>query len=106
MHDEIYVDGVLGAVFKRGMLRIDLFTLAPETRTGAPAEPAEEETKQFLQRLVMTPQGFAEAYGVFTQIMLRLSQSGVVPVGVAPQEAATQQTPDPSQAEEPLSPNF
>jgi len=103
MHDELYVDGVLGAVFKRGMLRIDLFTLAPETRTGAPAE---EETKQFLQRLVMTPQGFAETYGVFTQIMLRLSQSGVVPAGAAPQQAATQQTSGPSQAEEPLSPNF
>lgn len=103
MHDEIYVDGVLGAVFKRGMLRIDLFTLAPETRTGSPAE---EETKQFLQRLVMTPQGFAEAYGVFTQIMLRLSQSGVVSAGAAPQEAAEQETPGPAQKQEPLSPNF
>ncbi|KAF0235206.1 MAG: hypothetical protein FD177_365 [Desulfovibrionaceae bacterium] len=103
MHDEIYVDGVLGAVFKRGMLRIDLFTLAPETRTGAPAD---EETKQFLQRLVMTPQGFAEAYGVFTQIMQRLSQSGVVPAGAAQQEASAQEMPDPSQKEDPLSPNF
>jgi hypothetical protein len=103
MHDEIYVDGVLGAVFKRGMLRIDLFTLAPETRTGAPTE---EETKQFLQRLVMTPQGFAEAYAVFTQIMRRLSQSGVVSAGVAPQETATQEPSAPSQKEEPLSPNF
>lgn len=103
MHDELYVDGVLGAVFKRGMLRIDLFTLAPETRTGSPAE---EETKQFLQRLVMTPQGFAEAYGVFTQIMLRLSQSGVVSTGAAPQEAATQETSGPAQTQEPLSPNF
>lgn len=106
MHDEIYVDGVLGAVFKRGMLRIDLFTLAPETRTGSPAEPSEKETKQFLQRLVMTPQGFAEAYGVFTQIMLRLSQSGVLPAGAAPQEASAQETSGPSQKEEPLSPNF
>lgn len=103
MHDEIYVDGVLGAVFKRGMLRIDLFTLAPESRTGTPGE---EETRQFLQRLVMTPQGFAEAYGVFTQIMLRLSQSGVLPAGTAPKEAATQETPGPSQKQEPLSPNF
>lgn len=98
MHDEIYVDGVLGAVFKRGMLRIDLFTLAPETRMGLPAE---EETKQFLQRLVMTPQGFAEAYGVFTQIMLKLSQSGVVPASAAPQGES-----GPEQKSEPLSPNF
>jgi hypothetical protein len=103
MHDEIYVDGVLGAVFKRGMLRIDLFTLAPKTRTGAPAD---EETKQFLQRLVMTPQGFAEAYGVFTQIMHRLNQSGVASVDTTPPEAATQETSGPSQKQGPLSPNF
>lgn len=76
MIDEIYVDGVLAAGFHRGMLRIEFFSVAPGA--GSPGGPASEERKQPRQRLIMTPQGFAETYGVFTEIMLKLKQAGLL----------------------------
>lgn len=112
MHDEIYVDGVLAAVFKRGMLRIDLFTLAPESRPEMPGRGGEEE-KQLRQRLLMTPQGFAEAYGVFTEIMLKLKQSGLIQAAGLPSEpspgsagSAARGTSSPEQEAQAFSPNF
>ena len=72
MADELYVDGVLAAGMNRGMLRIDFYSVSPVPGS------ATEETKLPGQRLVMTPQGFAETYAVFTDIMRKLTEAGLV----------------------------
>jgi hypothetical protein len=102
MIDETYVDGVLAAGLNRGMMRIDLYSVSPGTTPGA----AEEKLPR--QRLVMTPAGFAEIYGIFTAIMQKLEQEGLVvaPGGkpAAPFEPAKPSSPAGQTGE--LSPNF
>jgi len=104
MIDEQYVDGVLAAGLNRGMLRIDLYSVSPGSKPGS------LEEKLPRQRLVMTPAGFAEIYGVFTGIMQKLQQAGLV--GAPGLKADAQpESAEPSASGEPadsggLSPNF
>ena len=102
MIDETYVDGVLSAGLNRGMLRIDLYSFSPGASPGA----AEEKLPR--QRLVMTPTGFVEIYGIFTAIMQKLEQEGLVvaPVGKPAAQPEPAKPSGPEGQTGGLSPNF
>ena len=102
MIEETYVDGVLGAGLNRGMLRIDFYSLSPASGGGG------EEIRTPRQRLIMTPQGFAEAYAVFTDIMLKLKETGLEPARKADGQTEQSAASEPAGAVGPsgLSPNF
>ena len=70
MIDEKFVDGVFAARLDRGMLRIDFYSVDIGSKPGVEGEKVPR------QRLVMTPQGFAETYAVFTDIMQKMQKAG------------------------------
>ena len=89
MADEVFVDGILGAGFSQGALRIDFFTFSDLAKAG----------KEARLRLVMTPEGFAQAYAQLTQVMEQLKKTRGA-TGVP--EAA----PEPRVPSDKITPNF
>lgn len=68
MIQEIFVDGVLGAGFSGGALRLDFFSHSPE-KGG-------EKTPRV--RLIFTPEGFAGCCRSMEELLDKLVQAGLV----------------------------
>ncbi|GAB6036585.1 hypothetical protein JCM15519_11440 [Fundidesulfovibrio butyratiphilus] len=68
MTQEIFVDGVLGAGFSGGALRLDFYSISPEKKN--------EKTPRV--RLVLTPEGFTGCCKAMEGLLAKLVQAGVV----------------------------
>ena len=104
MSEEVFADGILGVGFGKGAVRIDFFALSAET-TDAKGQPAKERR----QRIVMTTEGFVEAFTMLAGVMDKLQAQGVVrrQTAGAPAGAATPPGPDAAKADAGSpSPNF
>lgn len=82
---QIFVDGVAEVSFGQGAVRIDFYTLSHDKR-DAEGKPA----RVLVQRLVMTPQGFAEALGP-----LQATADKLVEMGILSRREATDEPPAP-----------
>jgi len=100
MTEELFADGILGIGYGKGAVRIDFFALSADA-VDAKGQPAKERR----QRIVMTTEGFVEAYTMLTGVMEKLQAQGVV----RRQTATTATAPDakaPTAGEGSPSPNF
>ena len=101
MSEEVFADGILGVGFGKGAVRIDFFALSADV-ADAKGQPAKERR----QRIVMTTEGFVEAYAMLSGVMEKLQAQGLVrrqgPGAAAPDKAGKDQTP----ASGSPSPNF
>lgn len=70
---QIFVDGVSEVSFGQGAVRIDFYTLSHDKR-DAEGNPA----RILVQRLVMTPQGFADSLGPLQATAEKLVQVGIL----------------------------
>ena len=84
MSDEVFADGILGVGFGKGAVRIDFFALSAEA-VDAKGQPAKERR----QRVVMTTEGFVEAYAMLTSVMDKLQAQGLVRRQAAPGATGT-----------------
>jgi hypothetical protein len=73
MSEEVFADGILGVGFGKGAVRIDFFALSAET-TDAKGQPAKERR----QRIVMTTEGFIDAYAMLSGVMEKLQAQGLL----------------------------
>jgi hypothetical protein len=73
MSEEVFADGILGVGFGKGAVRIDFFALSAET-VDARGQPAKERR----QRIVMTTEGFVEAFAMLSGVMEKLQAQGLV----------------------------
>lgn len=71
--DDLYIDGLAGIGFMGGMIRCELATLSL-TEKDDEGRPALEP----YNTLVMNPQGFLQVYGMMTNLISKLEESGVV----------------------------
>lgn len=97
MIQEIFVDGVLGAGFSGGALRLDFFSHSPE-KGG-------EKTPRV--RLIFTPDGFAGCCGSMEELLDKLVQAGIVrpaQVRAGQGQAAQAPTVRPGPADPPFEP--
>ena len=104
MSEELFVDGILGVGYGKGAVRIDFFALSPDA-VDAKGQPAKERR----QRIVMTTEGFVEAFALLAGVMDKLQAQGVVrrqtaPAPTGPEPAAG--TVAPKTDEACPSPNF
>ncbi len=76
--DEIFVDGILGAGFSQGAVRIDFHSISNIA----------QGSKEPRLRLIMTTEGFVEAYAQMTAIMEQLKKTAAARGG-APASAGT-----------------
>lgn len=102
MREELFVDGISGIGFGKGAVRIDFFAMSPDALDGK-GKPAKEHR----QRLVMTTEGFAEAFTLLSGIMEKLQRAGMLPTPPTPRpgEKAGTATDTATGAASP-SPNF
>jgi len=86
MSEEQFADGILGIGYGKGAVRIDFFALSPDA-VDAKGQPAKERR----QRIVMTTEGFVEAFAMLAGVMDKLQAQGVVrrQTVSAPTDAAT-----------------
>lgn len=68
MIDEVFVDGVFGAGFSHGAVRIAFHSLVHDAQIRT--EPR--------VRLIMTTQGFMEVYAKLTEVMEKLQKNGQI----------------------------
>ena len=104
MSEELFADGILGIGYGKGAVRIDFFTLSADA-VDAKGQPAKERR----QRVVMTTEGFVEAFALLTGVMDKLQAQGVVRRQSAPAPASpgTACGTDAAKADEACpSPNF
>ncbi|MFP5258663.1 MAG: hypothetical protein ACLGQH_06535 [Acidobacteriota bacterium] len=73
MSEELFADGILGIGYGKGAVRIDFFALSAEA-VDAKGQPAKERR----QRIVMTTEGFVEAFTMLSGVMDKLLAQGVV----------------------------
>lgn len=73
MTEELFADGILGIGYGKGAVRIDFFALSADA-VDAKGQPA----KQRRQRIVMTTEGFVEAFTMLSGVMDKLQAQGVV----------------------------
>ena len=71
--DEIFVDGILGAGFSQGAVRIDFHSIANIA----------QGSKEPRMRLIMTTEGFVEAYTQMTAIMEQLKKTAAARGGAS-----------------------
>ena len=100
MSEELFVDGILGVGYGKGAVRIDFFALSADA-VDAQGQPA----KARCQRIVMTTEGFVEAFSLLAGVMDKLQAQGVVRRQTAP-APATAATDAPNANEGSPSPNF
>lgn len=100
MSEELFADGILGVGYGKGAVRIDFFTLSADA-VDAKGQPAKERC----QRIVMTTEGFVEAFALLAGVMDKLQAQGVVRRQAAP-ASATAATDTPNANEGSPSPNF
>ena len=70
MDNKCYIDGVQHVHYLGGMVRLDLFRLAPQ----ANSEPLQESAGQ----LIMTPQGLVSMLNAMQQLAEKLTEAGVL----------------------------
>lgn len=94
---EFFADGVAEVGYGAGAVRIDFYTL------GRGKDAQGNPTKELTQRVVMTPQGFIEAWGSMQGMADKLTEIGILKKreGAAAAPAAA-----PAEAAPPMSPNF
>lgn len=93
MVPEIYADGIGEISLSNGVIRIDLISLSPVQKDSK--DPPLREVRQ---RVIMSPQGFIEAFGTMENVMKKLVDMGAIvkrPVDNPPQAQS-----------QPVSPNF
>lgn len=73
MSADYYADGVANVALLQGMIRIDFATLSL-TEKDAEGNPVVLPG----HRVVMTPKGFAKAFGTMERVMAKLVETGVV----------------------------
>jgi hypothetical protein len=71
MHQELFTDGISNINFSNGMVRIDLVSL----RQSADGKNATTET---VQRLILPPDGFLQAFGSMQQFVQKMVDAGVL----------------------------
>jgi hypothetical protein len=100
MTEELFIDGILGIGYGKGAVRIDFFGLSADAVDGK-GQPAKERR----QRIVMTTEGFVEAFTLLSGVMDKLQAQGLVrrQTAAAPATAATDA---PQDNEGSPSPNF
>ena len=98
MTEEVFADGILGIGYGKGAVRIDFFGLSADA-VDAKGQPAKERR----QRIVMTTEGFIEAFTLLSGVMDKLQAQGVVRRQTA---AAAQSADAPTGGEASPSPNF
>lgn len=80
--DEVFIDGVHGAGFSQGAVRVTFHSLVHDP----------DVKKEPNLRVIMTTEGFLDVYARFSEIMAQLKASGVVrevaPGQVPPGQAA------------------
>ena len=96
MTEEVFVDGILGIGFGKGAVRIDFFGLSADA-VDAKGQPAKERR----QRIVMTTEGFIEAFTLLSGVMDKLQAQGVVR-----RQTAAPSADAPASGEASPSPNF
>lgn len=69
---ELYADGIGGISLTEGLVRIELVSLVPNA-----VEP-NRPTPDVRQRLLMTPQGFLQAFAAMQDLLQKLEEAGVV----------------------------
>ena len=69
---ELYADGIGGISLTEGLVRIELVSLLPNA-----VEP-NRPTPDVRQRLLMTPQGFLQAFAAMQDLLGKLEEAGVV----------------------------
>ena len=100
MTEELFIDGILGIGYGKGAVRIDFFALSADA-VDAQGQPA----KARCQRIVMTTEGFVEAFSLLAGVMDKLQAQGVVRRQTAP-APATAANDAPNANEGSPSPNF
>lgn len=100
MTEELFADGILGIGYGKGAVRIDFFALSADA-VDAKGQPA----KELRQRIVMTTEGFVEAFTMLAGVMDKLQAQGVVRRQTT-SPAAPQGTDAPKAGEGSPSPNF
>lgn len=88
MHDDVFVDGVLGAGFSNGAVRIVLHSLVHDPQVR----------KEPTVRLIMTSEGFLDVYARLTEVMEKLKSTG--------QLTTSGPAGDIASGQEKISPNF
>ena len=83
MSEELFADGILGVGYGKGAVRIVFFTLSADA-VDAKGQPAKERR----QRVVMTTEGFVEAFALLAGVMDKLQAQGVVRRQPAPAPAS------------------
>jgi len=73
MSEELFADGILGIGYGKGAVRIDFFALSADA-VDAKGQPAKERR----QRIVMTTEGFVEAFTMLSGVMDKLQAQGIV----------------------------
>lgn len=73
MSADYYADGVANVALLQGMIRIDFATLSL-TEKDAEGKPVVIPG----HRVIMTPKGFAKAFGTMERVMAKLVETGVV----------------------------
>ena len=100
MSEELFADGILGIGYGKGAVRIDFFALSAEA-VDAKGQPAKERR----QRIVMTTEGFVEAFTMLSGVMDKLQAQGIVRRQTAAASAAPGQDAPKADPGSP-SPNF
>jgi len=91
--EEVFVDGVLGAGFSKGAVRVKLFSL----------DVGQEVRQEHRVSLVMTVEGFLEIQAKFAEVTAQLMKAGLVKEAPRPGGGAKDAGPEPAGS---LSPNF
>lgn len=72
MKKDIFADGIVNLGFGQGALRIDLGRLGDSPKKG------EQPQLEAVQRIVMTPEGFAQAVAAMNAMAKQLAEAGVL----------------------------
>ncbi len=93
----IYADGVESVSLTEGMIRMELFDVAP---TEQAAKDAGKDHDVFGE-LIMTPQGFVRAFGAMEDLVNKLVKAGIIQ-----RKPAAPQNGGAAAPAAPVSPNF
>lgn len=74
MTKDIFSDGIMNMGFGQGALRIDLGRLGDSPQKG------EKPELEFVQRIVMTPDGFAQTVAAMNAMAKQLAEAGILKV--------------------------
>jgi len=91
--EEVFVDGVLGAGFSKGVVRIKFFAL----------DVGQEVRQEPRVGLVMSVEGFLEIQARFAEVTAQLKKAGLVKELPRPESQGGKPGPEPSPG---VSPNF